>query len=272
MAMSLLGDTSHLFIEFKPNEPNPQPNPLKSKEAGRPIYDDVEHASIQHVGDPKTWSWHPAHERSIYIREPGGGGNYKTYAECYYEHYKAFKEGQSRAQSGTPIEELPFLSSARRAELKALNIHTAEALAQLDGTPLTRLGMGGREMKNQAQAYLDRAKEGAMEARLAAQNAQLQEELARMREQVAGLMDRHTKTLRRKKEEPDPEEAGPEDEEPAVEASAFESWSDNHLRAFIKERTGTGVRGQPAHATLVAMAEEASVVDPRIKSGELAEA
>jgi hypothetical protein len=59
------------------------------------------------------------------------------------------------------------------------------------------------------------------------------------------------------------EEEEKADEEPAVEASEFEKWSDDDLRAFIKERTGTGVRGQPAHQTLVTMAEEASLVEAK---------
>jgi hypothetical protein len=258
MAQSLVGDTSHLFIEFKPEKVE---NPAKTKEAGRPIFDDIELCSIQHVGDQKTWFMVPAAERSIYIRDPGGSGRYVTYAECYFEHYKAFKEGQARAQSGTPIEELPFLSAAKRAELKALNITTAEALAGLDGTPLTRLGMGGREMKNQAQAYLDRAKEGAMDAKLAAQNARLQEEIEKMREQLVVVMEKLSPAAR-KKIEAEEAEAEAEDEEKPAEVSAFESWSDDDLRAYIKERTGTGVRGQPAHQTLVTMAEEASLVEP----------
>lgn len=253
MAQSLVGDTSHLFIEFKPEKIE---NLAKTKEAGRPIFDDIELCSIQHVGDQKTWFVVPAEERSIYIRDPGGSGRYVTYAECYFEHYKAFKEGQARAQSGTPVEELPFLTNAKRAELKALNIHTAEALAQLEGTPLTRLGMGGREMKTQAQAYLDRAKEGAMDAKLAAQNARLQDEIEKMREQLANVMEKLPKAARKKMEDEQ------EDEEPAAAVSAFESWSDDDLRAYIKERTGTGVRGQPAHQTLVTMADEASLVEP----------
>ena len=258
MAQSLVGDTSHLFIEFKPEKVE---NAAKTKEAGRPIFDDIELCSIQHVGDQKTWFVVPAEERSIYIRDPGGSGRYVTYAECYFEHYKAFKEGQARAQSGTPVEELPFLSAAKRAELKALNIHTAEALAQLDGTPLTRLGMGGREMKNQAQAYLDRAKEGAMDAKLAAQNARLQDEIEKMRETLANVMEKLSPAARKKVEaEQEEEEAGTQGPQgnTGLQGSAFENWSDDDLRAFIKEHTGTGVRGQPAHTTLVTMAEEAA--------------
>jgi uncharacterized coiled-coil protein SlyX len=227
------------------------------------MFDNVERVSVQHVGDPKTWQWFNADERSIYIRDRAGEGSYKTYAENFYEHYKAFKEGLARAQSGTPVEELPFLTAAKRAELKALNIHTAEALAQLEGTPLTRLGMGGREMKNQAQAYLDRAKEGAMDAKLAAQNARLQDEIEKMREQLANVMEKLSPTAR-KKVEAEAEEAE-EDEEPVAAVSAFESWSDDDLRAYIKERTGTGVRGQPAHTTLVTMADEASLVEPHVE-------
>jgi regulator of replication initiation timing len=117
-------------------------------------------------------------------------------------------------------------------------------LAQLEGTPLTRLGMGGREMKNQAEAYLKRAKEGALDAKLAAQNAALQAEIEKMREQLANVIERQ------------PKPAAPQEEEPAPREIVDMSYDD--LRAFIKEKTGTAVKGRPAKTTLVAMAEEAS--------------
>jgi hypothetical protein len=77
-----------------------------------------------------------------------------------------------------------------------------------------------------------------------------------MREQLVVVMEKLSPAARKKVE------AEQEAEEPAAAESAFESWSDDELRAFIKEKTGTGVRGQPAHATLVTMADEASLVEP----------
>jgi hypothetical protein len=84
-----------------------------------------------------------------------------------------------------------------------------------------------------------------------------------MRETLANVMEHLPKAARKKIEDEQEAEEESEDEEPAAAVSAFESWSDDELRAYIKERTGTGVRGQPAHATLVKMAEEASLVEPK---------
>ena len=73
-----------------------------------------------------------------------------TYAQAYHpRHYEAFKTGEAAKGEGTPIEELPFLTAARRAELKALHIHTAEALSQLEklARHSPNLGMFGRELK-----------------------------------------------------------------------------------------------------------------------------
>jgi hypothetical protein len=90
----------------------------------------------------------------------------------------------------------------------------------------------------------------------------LQDELEKMREQLANVMEKLSPTAR-KKVEAEAEEAEEEAASAtAVEVSEFEAWSDDDLRAYIKERTGTGVRGQPAHQTLVTMADEASLVEP----------
>jgi hypothetical protein len=74
-----------------------------------------------------------------------------TYAEVYNEQYRKFKAGQQQTVSGTPLSEAPFLTEGKRRELRALNIHTVEQLAGLDGANLKTLGMGGREWKNQAR-------------------------------------------------------------------------------------------------------------------------
>ncbi|ESX44281.1 hypothetical protein X764_03720 [Mesorhizobium sp. LSHC440A00] len=83
--------------------------------------------------------------------------------------------------------------------MKALGVHTVEQLASLDGTPLKQLGMGGRELKNQAQAYLDNAAGSADIVNLAAQVAALTQQLAderRLREEFmqAGVKGDDTAT------------------------------------------------------------------------------
>jgi hypothetical protein len=232
-------DTSHLHITFFTDAVKNKEETLKQ---GRPIFEDREFVRIKFVGDPKRELVAPAHDPYRFDRNAEG---YVTYAQDFPRHYQAFKDGQQEAVIGTPIEELPFLTMAKRSELKALNIHTAEQLAQLEGTPLGRLGIGGRELKNQAQAYLDLAKDSAVEMRLAAENADLRGQMSAMQEQIAELMNRMSGAL--------PQEQA----DPLQPVSRFEDWPDEELKRLIREKTGQTPRGNPSHATLIRMAEEA---------------
>jgi hypothetical protein len=172
------GEIRHLHIEFFIE---PAQNIKKSEAEGRPIFDDSEFVRIKFVGDPKKELVAPAHDKFMRDRETGA---WISYAEAYSRHYEVFKTGQAALGEGTPIEELPFITAAKRAELKALNIHTAEGLAQLDGTNLQRLGMYGRDLKNKAQVYIDDAKAKAPVAHLAAENAALRERMEALEEML----------------------------------------------------------------------------------------
>lgn len=246
------GDTRHLFITFHIEAVE---NPAETRKAGRPIYEDREMINIKFVGDNKRELSAPAHEK--FKRDPATN-EWVTYAQYYHRHYDAFKTGEAVKGSGTPLSELPFLTESKRAELKALNVHTAEALAQLDGANLQRLGMYGRSLKNQAEAYIAAAEKSAPFSKLAEENAALTARLAALEAQIAGgkmnlTAQAHIVDPADKSGSPSQPTAQPEEA-----ASVFEPWPDADLRTFIKERTGAAPKGQPAHATLVRLAEEAN--------------
>jgi phage shock protein A len=67
------------------------------------------------------------------------------------------------------------------------NIYTVEQLASLSDNAIQAVGMGTREWKTKAQAYLDRAAEGAGASALAAENEQLKNDLAAMKQQLAAV-------------------------------------------------------------------------------------
>ena len=227
--------TRHLHIEFKNVAVE---NKAKSRAEGRPIFEQQEQVHIRFVGDTKKELVAPAQEKCA--RDPSNG-QWISYAQLYHKHYDAFKSGQEVAGEGTPIEELHFIDAAKRAELKALHVHTAEALAGLEGVNLTRLGMYGRELKEKAKAYIEKAKDSALETRLAAENAQLKTRLEALEAQIMRA----------------PAPAEPlTPSEPAQAATVFENWEDGALKAFIKERSGAAPKGNPSHATLVRQAEE----------------
>ncbi|HBT70043.1 MAG TPA: hypothetical protein DEB63_19630 [Agrobacterium sp.] len=156
-------------------------NEAESKKKGRPVYDDQEICEIRFSGNKQTVGVFPAHEQSEWAEDPVTNERVRiTYAQKYNDQYKKFKAGAAQAASGTPVEELPFLTQGKRLELKALNIYTAEALAALDGNNLKMLGMGGRELKNQAQTYLDNAAKGADLAAVLSENDELRRRLAEL--------------------------------------------------------------------------------------------
>ena len=215
------------------------PNDAKSKAAGRPIFDEMEVCEIRMAANRQTVGVFPAHEVWKIVDTDEGGREPRTYAMRFSEQYKKFKSGEAQAMSGTPLEELPFLTASKRLELKALNIYTAETLAALDGQPLKILGMGGRELKTQAQAYIAKAIGSADVTRFAAENELLKQQMDDLRAQVAALSSKP----------PAPavhEETG----------SPFNAWEDPDIKNWIDEQTGQRPKGNPSHATLVAMADE----------------
>lgn len=156
----------------------PQHDEIASKEAGRPIYHDLEVVEVRIAGDRNFAPVFPANAMWMRIN-----GEEITYAKRWAEEYARFKANTEQVAAGTPLSELPFLTEAKRAELRGLKVYTAEALAMLDGKNLTSLGAQGRELKNQAVAYLEKAGGSAGQVALAAEVEQLRAELAAMRGQ-----------------------------------------------------------------------------------------
>jgi len=226
------------------------PNAVKTAESGRPIFDEMEVVEIRFAGDRNRVSVFPAHELSANIDQADGTSVPVTYAERFSEQYKQFKRNKTQAKSGTPLEELTFLTAAQRSELKALNIYTAETLADLENPGLKSLGPNGRDLKNQARAYLEHAAQASEPVRLAAENEELKRQLDDLKAQIKGK----NKDLREAKAEL-AEVTADEPDEPEAK-SDFDSWSDGDLKDWIKSESGSAVRGQPSHETLVRMADE----------------
>ena len=158
-------------------------NEAASKSAGRPIFDQLEIVEIRFAGDRQKVAVFPAHDvdpnatRDALAAGTIHSGDVITYAMAHPTQYRRFKSMEAQDVSGTPLSEAPFLQQSKRLELRALNIHTVEALAALDGTPLKQIGMGGRELKNQAIAYLEKAAGSADVTAMAAQIVALQQQL-----------------------------------------------------------------------------------------------
>lgn len=232
----------HLHVEFYMDT---REIPNKSREEGRPIYEDVEMVKIRFAGDKYNVHVAPANEYGA-KRDPMTNQRL-TYAQQFPEHYKAFKEGIEFHGTGTPLSEAPFLTMAKRKELEAANVFTLEALAGLDGTNLQKLGMGARELKNQAEAYLESAKGSAVATKLAAENEAMKAQMEALKAQMAELMAA---------------KAGPTDAAPnntpdqRAATSPFDSWDDDTIRLWIEEQGGEKPHHKCSHETLVQKADE----------------
>lgn len=250
-----------------------QPDEQASKKAGRPIFSEIEVCDISFPANRQTKATFPAHdaEPNATRESAANGGGVVTYAQFYNDQYRAYKSGAAQPLGGTPLSEAPFLTEAKRRELKALGIHTVEALASLDGTPLKQLGMGGRELKNQAQAYMDNAAGSADVTSLAAEVELLRQQLAeerRMREEFTDAALARRERIKAGEEVEEIEETDqPEDEDEdnlealtAPTADDIEAMDDEALKVYIAKETGSRPKGNPSHNTLLAAAKELAMV------------
>jgi len=167
-------------------------NEAKTKEQKRPVYDEIEVCDIYLAANKYTQGTFPAHEVWKINKGTDENGFERvepvTYAMRFSKQYMEFKSGSPQSISGTPLSELPFLTQGKRLELKALNIHTAESLAALDGPNLKMLGPNGRDMKNDAAAYLAKAKEGMSANAMTSELSKRDDEISKLKAQIDAMM------------------------------------------------------------------------------------
>jgi hypothetical protein len=161
-------------------------NPQKTLTEGRPIFDDQEVCEIRSGGskDVKVFLA-TAPSADGWVTDPfTGQQKQRSYAERFAHQYRQFKASAAQTKTGTPLEHGPFLTAGKVATLRAQNVYTIEALADIEGAELKNLGPGGREMKNSAMEYIAESRQHApnmqmmaeLEA-LKARNATLEEDL-----------------------------------------------------------------------------------------------
>jgi hypothetical protein len=215
-------------------------NQVKSLKEGRPIYDDVEVCVIRAPGS-KDVKVFPSTAFSHWDDDPETGTQRKvTYAERFSHQYRQFKANAAQTKSGTPLEHAPFLTDARRAELRAMNVYTVEQLAAVEGTELKNLGPYGREAKNKAIEFIEEARGAAPNKQMLAELEVLRAQNAVLQEDMAALKNGNA---RAEKE--------------------FDGMSDDALREYIGAQTGSVPQGTLPRKTLKRMAMDAR---PEVKA------
>lgn len=146
-------------------------NELKSFEEGRPIFDSVTLVKIITPGSRDTFV----------------GDATLEYQQRFPRQWAQFKAKQEQTTSGTPLNQLPWITVAQVAEFNAMNVHTVEQLVGMPDAVSQRF-MGHHAIKQKAQAYLDAAKDAAPMLKLQGELQKRDEQIAEMQAQIQALV------------------------------------------------------------------------------------
>jgi hypothetical protein len=162
-----------------------------SQQTGHPIYRMQIMTRIVQPGNTKTVWVHPCtgikYDMAI---DPQSGEYHTTWEELdscengdvpehlkYPKAWKRFMRKGVSADTGLPIEEWGIVSKSYAMSLKAMHVHTVEALASLTDQAAQTI-MGAVKYRDLARAYLDDRQKMAIVSREQANASQANEQLA----------------------------------------------------------------------------------------------
>lgn len=146
-------------------------NEPKSVDAGRPIFDEFDFVKILTPGSRDTFT----------------GDATPQYQERFPMQWARYKQGREQQSSGTPLNQLPWMSIGQVAEYNALNVHTVEQLVNMPDV-LAQKFMGMHGIKQRAQLYLDAAKDAAPTQKLQAELQKRDEQIAELQQVVQAML------------------------------------------------------------------------------------
>lgn len=173
------GSDASLIVEFVME---PVFMEAKSTGAGRKIYEDRPYIHIRFPGDKTREIFRPIQEDD---------------KDRFHRQWAAFERQNVQSHTGTPIEQYPPLSKAQVLELKAINVHTVEQLANIPDSAGHTVGMGFRELRSTAQKWLENANGGAAVTSMQAEIERLKADL----EAQKALFIEHSQKRSKRKEE-----------------------------------------------------------------------
>lgn len=126
-----------------------------SIEAGHVVMKDVEMVSITSPGSKdcvvrEVSAWLDSCKQNV-----DGGRLPQEWLDAYKRAYKYWKETGEIPESGTPLRNWPMITPAHAETLTNLNIRTVEQLAEATEEAISRIGMGGRALKERAANWLE---------------------------------------------------------------------------------------------------------------------
>ncbi len=149
--------------------------PYQSNIAGRAVYESIDMIEVRQPG-----------ERDAVVRQVR-----QSDTERFPRQWEAFQAKREQVHDGIPVH-LLFPAEPHVVEtLKALRIHTVEALSGLSEQGISRLGIGARAWVTRATEYLDGMTSGEgilrLQAGIAERDTQIQDLMQQLRNQAARL-------------------------------------------------------------------------------------
>lgn len=156
----------------------PIKNNVETTKQGRPIFDEKDYIKILTPGSKDTF------ETEV---QDGPNGEECPYKHRFATQWKQYTANQEQSVSGTPLDQVPWLTVGQIAEFKAVNVHTVEGLVGMPDS-LSMKFMGHHQVKARAQAFLQAAAGAAPALELQAQLELRDSQIKELQETVAALV------------------------------------------------------------------------------------
>ncbi|MBK7087005.1 MAG: hypothetical protein IPH53_21090 [Flavobacteriales bacterium] len=140
------------FIEFEQRAIEDRNASIAS---GGIIMRDVDYVIVRQVGSKDTVEKDAAEWLADLDRLAANRAYPLEWVRHFREKYNAFKAGQIEPEMGMPVRHWPSLSKAQAENLIGAGVRTVEDIAAMNEPTMQRVGMGARELKKKAQAYLE---------------------------------------------------------------------------------------------------------------------
>jgi len=166
-------------------------NKFHSERVGRAVFDEV---ILVEVISPGSHSSIPVFEvkrtfcAEAGIPEPRYGSHYAQYKK-FVEDFES-SEKVASSLTGTPLKEWPEITRSMAAALRANQIFTVEALANIPDTALGLVGPDGRTWRTKAKAFIEAASNASYATGLAAELERVREDAAADKALIADLVAR----------------------------------------------------------------------------------
>ena len=172
------GADAALWVEIYKH---PVESPAKSKEAGHPVFDDVDFITIRVPGDQLNVVMRPLNDED------------KARFPRHWAHYQNISSNEN--VEGWLVDEWPIISRAVAFQLRALGFKTVEHVANASDQNIVKLGMmAGMEphvFREKAKAFLALARNTAAEQKAVQENAELKAQMAEMQATINRLAAAH---------------------------------------------------------------------------------